>query len=75
MTFVLLSLMFGAGLMSAAWGLVMGREALKGVTQPDTRPANNLANRQGNGAQSSSFAILREDEILATVKSRMGSGR
>lgn len=72
LTFVLLSLMFGAGLMSAAWGLVMGREALKGVTQPDTRPANNLANRQSNGVHSGSFAILREDEILATVKSRMG---
>lgn len=71
LTFVLLALMFGAGLVSAAWGIVLGREALKGITQPDTRPANNLANRQGRGARRDNFVILREDEIIANVKARI----
>lgn len=71
LTLVLLSLMFGAGLVSAAWGLVVGREALKGITQPDTRPANNLGSRQASAPRSEEVVILREDDIITSAKARM----
>jgi hypothetical protein len=74
LTFVLLALMFGAGLVSAAWGLVVGREALKGITQPDTRPANNLAQRKGNAPRREDVVILKEEDIIANVKARMNGG-
>jgi hypothetical protein len=74
LTFVLLALMFGAGLVSAAWGLVVGREALKGITQPDTRPANNLAQRKGNTPRREEVVILKEEDIINSVKARMSGG-
>lgn len=74
LTFVLLALMFGAGLVSAAWGLVVGREALKGITQPDTRPANNLSQRRGAAPRREEVTILKEDDIIASVKARMSGG-
>jgi hypothetical protein len=74
LTFVLLALMFGAGLVSAAWGLVIGREALKGITQPDTRPANNLAQRKGNTPRREDVVILKEEDIISSVKARMNGG-
>lgn len=75
LTFILLVMMFGTGLMSAAWGLVIGREALKGITQPDTRPANNLASRQGNSSHRDNFTLLKEDEIITNVKNRINGDR
>ncbi|NEO18623.1 hypothetical protein [Moorena sp. SIO4A5] len=36
LTIVLLTMMLGAGVVSAFWGFSLGHEALKGVTQPDT---------------------------------------
>lgn len=60
--------------MSAAWGLVVGRDALKGITQPDTRPANNLAQRQKGAPRREDVAILKEEEIINTVKTRMNGG-
>lgn len=74
LTFVLLALMFGAGLVSAAWGLVVGREALKGITQPDTRPANNLAQRKGNAPRREEVVILKEEDIINSVKARVSGG-
>lgn len=72
LTLILLVLMLGAGLLSGAWGLVVGREALKGITQPDTRPANNLANRKNAPPKREEVMILREEEIITNVKARMG---
>jgi hypothetical protein len=69
-TLILLSLMFGAGLVSAAWGIVVGRDALKGITQPDTRPTNNAANHPP-ASNREGLAILREEEIIASAKARM----
>ena len=63
--------MVGAGLISTAWGIALGREALKGITQPDTRPANNMAKRQGAAARREQVSILREDDIINGVKARM----
>ncbi|UBF24649.1 hypothetical protein K9N68_23665 [Kovacikia minuta CCNUW1] len=71
LTLILLALMVGAGLVSAAWGIALGRDALKGVTQPDTRPTNNLAKRQGTTTRHEEFTILREEDIVASAKSRI----
>lgn len=60
--------------MSAVAGMRVGREALKGITQPDTRPTNNLA-KQGNGSpHRDELVILQEDKIIASVKERMAGG-
>ncbi|MCL6436360.1 MAG: hypothetical protein K6T90_19545 [Leptolyngbyaceae cyanobacterium HOT.MB2.61] len=70
LTLVLLALMIGAGVVSAIWGIALGREALKGVTQPDTRPVNNLAKR-GTAARREEFTILREEDIIASARARI----
>ncbi len=69
LTLLLLTSMLGAGVVSAAWGFAVGREALKGVTQPDTRPTSNPANRKE--AKREEVAIRKEEDILATVKARI----
>lgn len=74
LTLILLTLMFGAGIISAAWGFTLGREALKGVSQPDVSPASSLPNRkplQQTSSDKVPVAILREEDILATVKARI----
>lgn len=74
LTFALLTLMAGAGVMSASWGMVVGREALKGITQPDTRPGSNIANRKGSTPRREEAVILKEETVIANVKARMGDG-
>ena len=65
--------MVGAGLTSATWGYKLGREALKGITQPDTRPVNNVTDSQGKSLRrEGNLAFLKENDILANVKARMG---
>ena len=63
LTLVLLVLMVGAGLTSATWGYKLGREALKGITQPDARPVNNLTDSQGKPVRRDSvtFSQRRPD--------------
>jgi hypothetical protein len=74
LTLILLAAMLGAGIMSAMAGMKAGREALKGITQPDTRPTNNLA-KQGEGSpKRDELVILQEDKIIASVKERMATG-
>lgn len=76
LTLILLTLMFGAGIISAAWGFTLGREALKGVSQPDMSPASNLPTRRNPQTPSSDKApviLLREEDILTNVKSRIDS--
>jgi hypothetical protein len=70
LTLVLLMAMLMAGFVSAVAGMSAGREALKGITQPDTRPTNNLANRKGAPPRRDELVILQEDKIIATVKAR-----
>ncbi|MBW4519660.1 MAG: hypothetical protein KME16_08160 [Scytolyngbya sp. HA4215-MV1] len=74
LTLTLLFLMAGAGAVSAAWGFSLGREALKGITQPDVRPINNVSERRGILPRREKVMILREDDILAAVKARMEAG-
>lgn len=72
LTLLLLASMLAAGVFSAVAGMSLGREALKGITQPDTRPTNNLTNRKGDATRKNELTILQEDKILATVKARIG---
>lgn len=73
LTLILLALMFGAGLISAAGGIVIGREALKGITQPDTRPAGSVANRKP--PRQKEVSILKEEDLIESAKARMnGTG-
>jgi hypothetical protein len=72
LTLILLFLMVGAGITSASWGYKLGREALKGITQPDTRPVNNVTDSQGKSLRrEGNLAFLKENDILANVKARM----
>jgi hypothetical protein len=63
--------MFGAGLTSASWGFSVGRQALKGITQPDFRPTNNTGGSRGNSTSRDQVALLNEKDIIKTVKARM----
>ncbi|MCT7951986.1 hypothetical protein NG798_19490 [Ancylothrix sp. C2] len=67
LTFVLLILMFGAGMVSGNWGYALGREALKGITQPDVRPTNNIGSRKGTPSGREEMVILKEADILKKV--------
>jgi hypothetical protein len=73
LTILLLLSMMGAGLVSAAWGFALGREALKGVTQPDVRPTSNLVNGkdgQKPGLQGVPVQFVSEEKILEQVKAQ-----
>lgn len=70
LTFILLTLMLGSGVISATWGFAIGREALKGITQPDSRPTNKV-NRKGNDTREE-LVLVKEEDVLKTVKERMG---
>lgn len=74
LTLSLLALMFGAGSSSASWGFKLGREALKGITQPDTRPANNLTGAKGNSGRREEVVLLQEDKIIKNVKNIVLNG-
>jgi hypothetical protein len=71
LTLALLSLMFGAGLTSAVYGYRLGRGALKGITQPDARPVNNLTDAQGHPIRRDALTFLKEADILTNVKARV----
>ena len=74
LTLSLLSLMFGAGLSSASWGFNLGKEALKGITQPDTRPTNNLASTKDTSTRQEDVVFLKEEKIVANVKKTIQNG-
>ncbi|AFZ59652.1 hypothetical protein H6G54_13465 [Anabaena cylindrica FACHB-243] len=71
LTLILLTLMLGAGSVSAFLGFTMGSSALKGVTTPDGRPATKFASGKTNNAQQVGISLLKEDEILKSVQSRI----
>lgn len=74
LSLTLLLLMIGAGYMSAVLGFTVGSEAIKGVTQPDARPVSKIKQRQGQN--SGRVEMLKEEDILATVKARIeGKGK
>ncbi|GAB4378412.1 MAG: hypothetical protein Kow00121_30180 [Elainellaceae cyanobacterium] len=66
--------MIGAGLTSGFWGYSLGRESLKGVTQPNTRPVNNTDSAQGSNSRREELVFLKEEDILANVKAQIEGG-
>lgn len=76
LTLILLALMSGAGYTSGVWGFKVGREALKGVTQPDARPTSKIKIRKQKSQTQAPVALLKEQDIIATVKLRIsGKGK
>jgi hypothetical protein len=71
LTLVLLILMLGAGSISGFLGFSFGSSALKGVTTPDGRPTSKFASTKSNSSQSGEVTLLKEEEILKTVKARI----
>jgi hypothetical protein len=71
LTLILLTLMLGAGSVSAFWGFTLGSSALKGVTSPDGRPTSKFTSSKSSNSHPGSLVLLREEEILKIVKSRI----
>jgi hypothetical protein len=71
LTLTLLTLMLGAGSVSAFLGFDIGSKALKGVTAPDSRPTTKFAAAKANSAQHVGLTLLKEEEILKIVKARI----
>lgn len=71
LTLVLLTLMLGAGFTSGIWGFTVGVQALKSVTQPDVRPISSIKLRKRTSQQQRAVVMLKEEDILATVKARI----
>jgi hypothetical protein len=71
-TLILLAMMVGAGVVSSSWGYALGRQALTGVKQPESRPAS--AAGTGRAASNGTFSLLSEAEILKQVKARIDGG-
>lgn len=70
LTLSLLTLMLGAGSVSAFLGFDIGSKALKGVTAPDARPTTKFASSKATNQQHGGLTLLKEEDILKIVKSR-----
>jgi hypothetical protein len=71
-TFSLLFLMVSIGLASAFSGFSIGREALKGITQPDSRPHQGKK-ADAKSAQQGELVLWNEQEIIQTVQERFNA--
>ena len=71
----LFALMIGAGATTGSWGYKLGREALKGITQPDVRPTNSLTGVSGSLSGKGEVVFLKEKDILANVNKAITSGK
>lgn len=63
--------MLGAGSVSAFLGFNLGSLALKGVSTPDGRPTTKFASAKTSNSQQVGLTLLKEEEILKVVKSRI----
>lgn len=61
--------MMGAGVVTAALGYSLGREALKGITQPDLRPPTAAEARKKQHQET--MMIVPEEQIVAQVSARI----
>ncbi len=66
--------MLGAGFVSAAAGFALGRQALKGVRQPEARPTKKPLGHRPGVNDSETPILLKESDILATVLKRTQQG-
>ncbi|MFM6036858.1 MAG: hypothetical protein ACKPEO_14605 [Sphaerospermopsis kisseleviana] len=71
LTLILLTLMLGAGSVSAFLGFSMGSSALKGVSSPDGRPTSKFSSNRNNNAESDKVNLLKEEDIIKAVKARI----
>ncbi|MEM9924415.1 MAG: hypothetical protein AAF915_11795 [Cyanobacteria bacterium P01_D01_bin.50] len=71
LTLILLTLMLGAGSVSAFWGFALGSAALKGVTTPDARPTTKFARKGTSSQDKEGVVLIKEEEILKIVKARI----
>ncbi|MBW4615315.1 MAG: hypothetical protein KME21_18965 [Desmonostoc vinosum HA7617-LM4] len=71
LTLILLTLMLGAGSVSAFLGFNLGSSALKGITTPDGRPTTKFASNKPTNSQQAGVALLKEEDILKIVKARI----
>ncbi|NER33606.1 MAG: hypothetical protein F6J93_06035 [Oscillatoria sp. SIO1A7] len=71
LTFLLLTMMFGAGAVSARWGLSLGKEALKEITQPEISPTSKREEDQASLIEGEGIIFLKEKEVLKNVKAQM----
>lgn len=69
-TTILLALMVGVGVVSASWGYALGRQALMGVRQPDTRPASSAASNQASPNTGHRSVLRDEQAIIDDVQAR-----
>ncbi len=80
-TFSLLILMIGAGIFSAMGGFSLGSEALKGVTQPDSRPNKSSSNASASNANANKprgngqaeMPLFKEEDILKAAKEKVNT--
>lgn len=75
LTLILLTLMAGAGVVSGIWGYALGREALRGVTQPDVRPTSLGSEAAGEQGSRDEIIIIPESKILEDVKTRINNSQ
>ncbi|WP_353931268.1 hypothetical protein WJM97_01275 [Okeanomitos corallinicola TIOX110] len=71
LTLVLLTLMLGAGSVSAFLGFTMGSSALKGVSSPDGRPTTKFSSSNNNKVQQVGITLLKEEDIIKSTKARI----
>lgn len=67
LTFALFLMMLAAGGASFYIGSVMGREALKAVTQPEVNSEDQLGNKKPKGGKYKGLKIINEQDILREV--------
>lgn len=67
LTFALLLMMLTAGGASFYIGSVIGREALKAVTQPEVNSEDQLGNKNPKGGKFKGLKIINEKDILVEV--------
>lgn len=75
-TLGLLLLMLGAGLASGFSGFAIGRDALKGITQPDSRPQKmrSKASSSSEGSESrDGMVLMNEADIIKSMEERIAS--
>lgn len=68
LTLILLTLMAAASVASGVWGFALGREALKGVSQPDARPTAKTTGGKETLLDSKPLVILKEADIVKSVR-------
>jgi hypothetical protein len=66
-------LMLGAGLASAFSGFSIGRDALKGITQPDSRPQKTRAKSANSTEAKDGMSLMNESDIIKSMKERIAS--